>query len=71
MMNHLFKHVNIDVTRTHVPDGTEPDSEKACSDYEAIVESYGGVDLQLLGLATMDISDLTSLLMNSRRLPTV
>lgn len=50
MMNHLFKHVNIDVTRTHVPDGTEPDSEKACSDYEAIVESYGGVDLQLLGL---------------------
>ena len=50
MMNHLFKHVNIDVEKTHVPDGTEPDSDKACSDYEAIVESYNGVDLQLLGL---------------------
>lgn len=50
MMNHLFKHVNIDVANTHVPDGTEPDPEKACSDYEAIVESYGGADLQLLGL---------------------
>ena len=50
MMNNLFKHVNIDLSRTHVPDGTEPDSEKACADYEEIVRSYGGVDLQLLGL---------------------
>lgn len=50
MMNNLFKHVNIDLTRTHVPDGTEPDSEKACADYEEIVKSYGGADLQLLGI---------------------
>ena len=50
MMNNLFKHVNIDLSRTHVPDGTEPDSEKACADYEEIVRSYGGIDLQLLGL---------------------
>lgn len=50
MMNHLFKHVNIDLANTHVPDGTEPDADKACTDYEAIVESYGGADLQLLGL---------------------
>ena len=50
MMNNLFKHVNIDVTKTHVPDGTIEDADQACSDYEAIVKSYGGVDLQLLGL---------------------
>ncbi|NCB91143.1 MAG: glucosamine-6-phosphate deaminase [Clostridia bacterium] len=50
MMNHLFKHVNINLDQTHVPDGTEPDSDKACTDYEAIVKSYGGMDLQLLGL---------------------
>lgn len=50
MMNNLFKHVNIDLSRTHVPDGTEPDPEKACADYEKIVKSYGGIDLQLLGL---------------------
>lgn len=50
MMNNLFKHVNIDLSRTHVPDGTEPDSEKACADYEKIVNEYGGADLQLLGL---------------------
>lgn len=50
MMNNLFKHVNIDLNRTHVPDGTIEDSDKACADYEEIVKSYGGVDLQLLGL---------------------
>ena len=50
MMNNLFKHVNIQLENTHVPDGTEPDAQKACSDYEAIVDSYGGIDLQLLGL---------------------
>ena len=50
MNDNLFNHVDIDKARTHVPDGTEPDSEKACADYEEIVKSYGGVDLQLLGL---------------------
>lgn len=50
MMNNLFKHVNIDLNRTHVPDGTIEDADKACADYEEIVKSYGGVDLQLLGL---------------------
>lgn len=50
MMNNLFKHVNIDLNRTHVPDGTIEDANKACADYEEIVKSYGGVDLQLLGL---------------------
>ncbi len=47
---HLFDHVNIDKSRTSVPDGLEPDAEKACRDYDAIIEKSGGVDLQLLGL---------------------
>ena len=47
---HLFYHVNIDKSRTSVPDGLEPDAEKACRDYDAIIEKSGGVDLQLLGL---------------------
>lgn len=50
-MNHnLFKHINIDPNNTNVPDGTEADSEKECSRYEAIIDSLGGADLQLLGL---------------------
>ena len=50
MYNNLFKHININMENTNVPDGTEPDSEKECSRYEHVIEAYGGVDLQLLGL---------------------
>jgi len=50
MNDNLFRHVDIDKARTFLPDGTEPDSEKACSDYNAIIHSVGGIDLQLLGL---------------------
>lgn len=46
----LFDHVNIDKNRTFVPNGLEPDSEKACKEYDAIVERVGGVDIQLLGI---------------------
>ena len=50
MYNNLFKHINIDLANTNVPDGTEPDSEKECSRYNEVIESMNGVDLQLLGL---------------------
>lgn len=50
MHEHLFKKVNIDLSRTYLPDGMEADSKKACDDYNAIIHSLGGVDLQLLGL---------------------
>lgn len=50
-MNHnLFQHVNIDLNRTFLPDGTEPDALKACDDYNKVIEAAGGVDLQILGL---------------------
>lgn len=50
MNDNLFNHVNIDKSRTYVPDGTEPDADKACKEYEKIVASVGGADLQLLGM---------------------
>lgn len=50
MYNNLFKHININMDNTNVPDGTEPDSDKECSRYEKVIENYGGIDLQLLGL---------------------
>ncbi len=50
MNTNLFDHVNIDKSRTHVPNGLEPDSAKACAEYDQIVADCGGVDLQLLGL---------------------
>ncbi len=50
MNEHLFSKVNVNHERTFLPDGTEKDSEKACADYNQIIEDVGGVDLQLLGL---------------------
>lgn len=50
MNTNLFDHVNIDKSRTFVPNGMEPDSEKACNDYNEIIKSVGGIDMQLLGL---------------------
>ena len=50
MNENLFSHVNIRRERTHLPNGMEPDSEKACAEYNAVIASVGGIDLQLLGL---------------------
>ena len=50
MNDKLFSRVNINKERTFLPDGMEPDSDKACKDYNEIIASVGGVDLQLLGL---------------------
>lgn len=50
-MNHnLFQHVNIDPANTNIPDGTNSDADAECARYEKVIESLGGVDLQLLGL---------------------
>ena len=50
MDTNLFNHINIDKSKTFVPNGLEEDSQKACDDYDQIIETMGGVDLQLLGL---------------------
>ena len=50
-MNHnLFDHVNINKANTNVPNGKEADAEKECERYHQVIESMGGVDLQLLGI---------------------
>ena len=50
MRENLFSHVNIRMDNTYIPDGTEADSEKACSAYNEILHNVGSVDLQLLGI---------------------
>ncbi len=50
MNDNLFSHVNINKENTHLPDGTEADSDKACADYNEVIKAVGGIDLQLLGL---------------------
>ena len=50
MYTNLFKDINIDLDNTNIPNGMEPDSDKECDRYNKVIESMGGVDLQILGL---------------------
>ena len=52
MNRHLFDHVNIDAANIHIPDAEIPKKEikKHCQEYEELIESNGGIDLQLLGI---------------------
>ena len=50
MNTYLFDHVNNDKNKTYVPTGLEEDSDYACADYNEIIRSVGGIDIQLLGI---------------------
>ena len=50
MHQNLLDHVNIPAENTHLPNGMEPDSQKECQEYTNLIQSLGGVDLQLLGI---------------------
>lgn len=50
MHKYLFDRVNIDPANTNVPDGMAQNAEEECIRYEELIASYGGVDLQLLGM---------------------
>jgi glucosamine-6-phosphate deaminase len=50
MDHHLFKHVNVDPRATHLPNGQANDLEAECRQYEALIQRFGGIDLQLLGI---------------------
>lgn len=50
-MNHIFfDHININKENTYVPNGAAVDFDAECSRYEVLVQSMGGVDMQLLGI---------------------
>lgn len=46
----LFEHINIDLSNTFLPDGMAEDGDQESQRYQALVESLGGADLQLLGI---------------------
>ncbi len=50
MNHHLFRHVNIDSRNTYLPNGLASDLEEECRRYEATIQRFGGIDLQLLGI---------------------
>jgi glucosamine-6-phosphate deaminase len=50
MYNNLFKHINIRIENVHVPTGDAEDIEAMCCEYENMIEDFGGIDIQLLGI---------------------
>ena len=50
MKEHLFKSININKENTHLPNGMSTDNEQECKDYEALIDSLRGIDVQLLGI---------------------
>lgn len=50
MNRFLFNHVNINKGNTYVPDGTATDGNAEAGRYEALVDSLGQVDIQVLGI---------------------
>ena len=50
MERHLFNHVNVDPRNTYLPNGLATDLDKECARYEELIERFGGIDLQLLGI---------------------
>ena len=50
MNDNLFDHINIDKTKTDVPDGMAADIDAECKRYDEVIKSKGKVDIQLLGL---------------------
>ncbi|MEG0133139.1 MAG: glucosamine-6-phosphate deaminase [Clostridium sp.] len=50
MHDNFFNHINIKPKNINIPNGMEMDEKKECDRYNKIINSIGGVDLQLLGL---------------------
>lgn len=52
MHRQLFDHVDIDPANIFIPDGSLPkeDIKKHCQEYEQLIESKGGIDIQILGI---------------------
>ena len=52
MHHNLFKHLDIPKENINIPDGEidREDVTKFCENYEKKIASYGGIDLQILGI---------------------
>ncbi|MCD8129846.1 MAG: glucosamine-6-phosphate deaminase [Lachnospiraceae bacterium] len=50
MHHHFFKYINMKPENIHIPCGKNEDAEQECRRYDELLQSLGGIDLQLLGL---------------------
>lgn len=50
MRKNLFDGIDIDLKNTNLPNGLATDLAAECERYDAVVDSMGGVDIQVLGI---------------------
>lgn len=50
MHDNLFNHVDIKEENVNLPNGLAKDPAAECKRYDAVIESMGGIDIQLLGI---------------------
>jgi len=50
MDQRLFRQVNIDPRNAHLPNGLANNLEEECRHYEGLIQRFGGIDVQLLGI---------------------
>ncbi|NOY76695.1 MAG: glucosamine-6-phosphate deaminase [Calditrichaeota bacterium] len=50
MWENLFKHVNVNPSKVHIPMGMADDIDAFCEWYEEKIKEAGGIDLQILGI---------------------
>lgn len=50
MHEFFFDHINIKEENTHLPNGMNENIEEECNNYKELIESLGGVDVQILGV---------------------
>lgn len=50
MNENLFSKININIDNTNVPAGNAEDADLECQRYEKLIDSFGGIDIQVLGI---------------------
>lgn len=50
MNKHLFSRININHENINIPDGKAKDIKAECERYNQVLQAFGGIDLQLLGI---------------------
>lgn len=50
MYNNFFKHININPKNVYIPNGNPQNVEEECLSYDQKIKTYGGIDLQVLGI---------------------
>lgn len=52
MWDNLFKHIDVNPSNVHIPDGKAADIDDFCLWYEDRMAEFGGIDIQILGIGS-------------------